>query len=68
MSKVKPCPYCEGSGKSRPVLGDELPWQCGDCKGSGERCILCCRPVVDCECPSTAFDGDFSEMDRPRIK
>lgn len=69
MSKrTKPCPYCDGSGKSRAVRFDEIPWQCCDCKGSGERCILCCRPSVDCECPESAFDGDYSGMDRPQLR
>lgn len=63
--RTKRCPYCEGSGKSHQ--SDEgLPWNCVDCWGSGQRCILCGHPEVNCECPDSAFDGDYSELDRPK--
>lgn len=62
--RTKKCPYCEGKGKFFHV-DNELA-TCPDCRGTGQRCILCCRPASDCECPPSAFDGDYSGMDRPR--
>lgn len=68
--RTKPCPYCGGSGKRTAIYAD-LVWnypyeiKCADCNGAGQVCILCIKPTVDCQCPSTAFDGDYSGMDRP---
>jgi DnaJ-class molecular chaperone len=71
--KTKRCPYCGGSGKQDRYYTDMIytyPYaiRCVDCNGTGQRCILCCKPSVDCECPDSAFDGDYSEMDRPTTK
>ena len=61
--KTKRCPYCGGSGEY--PFGQ--PRKCFDCDGAGERCIRCFHPPETCRCPASAFDGDYSEMDRPVI-
>lgn len=66
--QTKRCPYCTGKGVQRAQYRRHVyVYRCTDCNGTGQRCILCCLPSVDCECAESAFDGGYSELDRPKI-
>lgn len=53
---VKDCPYCGGWGTVRSGLSP-LERRCPDCDGAKKVCILCIKPVSQCECTAAQLDG-----------
>lgn len=60
--RTKRCPACDGTGKR--VAGIYL-LDCDKCYGDLVVCVKCGQRLNWCPCPPSAFDGDYSEMDRP---
>ena len=53
MPTIIECPYCEGSGK----INDEV---CANCKGCGQKCLMCSEVPERCECNREQdFPGAF---------
>jgi DnaJ-class molecular chaperone len=62
--RTKNCPYCIGRGRvplHTPGFGSLGRFkECRDCHGNGQVCILCIRPLSECECSDSRFDDGNS--------